>query len=61
MKISEKWLREWVEPATGIQQVADQLTMAGLEVESLDEINIDLAGVIAATITAIKPHPDADT
>lgn len=36
MKFSEKWLREWVNPAITTQALADQLTMAGIEIESLE-------------------------
>ncbi|MBS0290331.1 MAG: phenylalanine--tRNA ligase subunit beta [Proteobacteria bacterium] len=36
MKISEKWLREWVNPALSIKALCDQLTMAGLEVDSIE-------------------------
>lgn len=60
MKISEKWLREWVNPPADIQQIAEQLTMAGLEVEEQEQIAIDLAGVVAAEVKAVEPHPDAD-
>ena len=31
MKFSEQWLREWVSPELNTQQLADQVTMAGLE------------------------------
>ena len=41
MKFSEKWLREWVDPALSTQQLADQLTMAGLEVEERASFTID--------------------
>ncbi len=33
MKLSENWLREWVNPAIDTESLIDQLTMAGLEVE----------------------------
>jgi phenylalanyl-tRNA synthetase beta chain len=33
MRISENWLREWVNPPATTQQIADRLTMAGLELE----------------------------
>ena len=35
MKISEKWLREWVNPPIDSNQLAEQLTMLGLEVDSV--------------------------
>ena len=36
MRVSENWLREWVNPAVNTQQLADILTMAGLEVDSIE-------------------------
>lgn len=35
MKLSEAWLREWVDPPISSEQLAEQLTLAGLEVEQL--------------------------
>lgn len=35
MKFSEKWLREWVNPAIDTQALSEQLSMAGLEVDAL--------------------------
>ena len=36
MKFSEKWLREWVNPAIDTGALTDQLTMAGLEVDGVE-------------------------
>jgi len=38
MKFSEKWLREWVNPALSTQELAAQLTMAGLEVDAVTPV-----------------------
>lgn len=35
MKISENWLRTWVNPAVDSNTLSDQLTMLGLEVDDL--------------------------
>jgi len=34
MKFSETWLREWINPDISTRELAEQLTMAGLEVEA---------------------------
>ena len=60
MKISEQWLREWVDPRLNSRQLAEQLTMAGMEVESIDRVAIQFSGVVVACIETLKPHPDAD-
>ena len=43
MYLSEPWLREWVNPDLNIHQLASQLTMAGLEVESVQDNVIELS------------------
>ncbi len=61
MKLSEQWLREWVNPPLSTAELADMLTMAGLEVESALPVAQSFAGVVVGEITDIKPHPDADS
>ena len=60
MKFSEAWLREWVNPALDSRQLAEQLTMAGLEVDSMAPVAADFAGVVVAEVLSVEPHPDAD-
>ncbi len=60
MKISEQWLREWVNPDLSAQALMDQITMAGLEVDGAEPVAEAFSGVIVAHITACEPHPNAD-
>lgn len=60
MKVSESWLREWVNPALTGAELATQLTMAGLEVDHLLPVASPFSGVIVAHILATSPHPQAD-
>ena len=60
MKISENWLREWVNPSADIQQIANQLTLAGLEVEGIEKIITEFSGVSVAHIKSVAPHPNSD-
>lgn len=60
MQISENWLREWVNPPVDSETLASQLTMAGLEVGSLNVAAPALPGVVVAEIVAVESHPDAD-
>ncbi|WP_455207732.1 phenylalanine--tRNA ligase subunit beta [Kaarinaea lacus] len=60
MKFSEQWLREWVNPAITTQQLADQLTMAGLEVEAVEPVAADINQVVVGFVNHIDKHPDAD-
>lgn len=60
MKISEQWLREWVNPDIDTQALEHQLTMAGLEVDGITPVAGTFTGVVVAEIVSAEPHPDAD-
>ncbi|QBR85022.1 phenylalanine--tRNA ligase subunit beta [Legionella israelensis] len=60
MKISELWLREWVNPSLTVQQLASQLTMAGLEVDAVTPVASEFNGVVVAEVMKTEPHPQAD-
>ncbi len=60
MKISENWLREWVDPPVDTDTLAAQLTMAGLEVESVERLAAGFSGVVVAHVLDTAPHPQAD-
>lgn len=60
MKISEQWLREWVNPNNDTQALADQLTMAGLEIDGIEAVAAEFSGVVVGEVISVEPHPDAD-
>ncbi|OUR62096.1 phenylalanine--tRNA ligase subunit beta [Colwellia sp. 39_35_sub15_T18] len=60
MKFSESWLREWVNPALSSDELAHQITMAGLEVDGVDPVAGEFTGVIIGEVIECGPHPDAD-
>ncbi|MCY7296378.1 phenylalanine--tRNA ligase subunit beta [Alteromonas sp. a30] len=60
MKFSEKWLREWVNPALSREELAEQITMAGLEVDSVSPVAGDFTGVVVGEVVECGQHPDAD-
>jgi len=60
MKISEKWLREWVSPKLDTRALADRLTMAGLEVGAIESVAPILDRVVVGKIVSVAPHPSAD-
>ena len=60
MKVSEIWLREWVNPLMDAQQLAALLTMAGLEVDSINPVAGVFEGVVIAEVIKCQPHPQAD-
>ena len=60
MKFSEQWLREWVNPNIGSQELMDQITMAGLEVDGFEAVAGEFSGVVVGEVVSVAPHPDAD-
>ncbi|MFL0798512.1 MAG: phenylalanine--tRNA ligase subunit beta [Cellvibrionaceae bacterium] len=60
MKFSESWLREWVNPQVAINELCEQLTMAGLEVDGVELAAAEFSGVIVGEIVGCEQHPDAD-
>ena len=60
MQFSEAWLRSLVNPALDTAQLAHVLTMAGLEVESLEPAAPSFSQVVVAEILSVGKHPDAD-
>ncbi len=60
MKISVDWLKDLLPVADAPRQLADRLTMAGLEVDALERAAPEFSGVVVAEITDCAPHPDAD-
>lgn len=60
MIISESWLREWVSPDLTTTELAELLTQAGLEVETVTPQPMLGDKVVVGKITAVKKHPDAD-
>jgi len=60
MIISEQWLREFVNPDLSTEALAEQLTMAGLEVDAVTPVAGEFSGVVVAEVVAAEQHPDAD-
>ncbi len=60
MNISEQWLREWVDPQLSTDELAHQITMAGLEVDAVDPVAGSFSGVVVGEVVSAEQHPDAD-
>ena len=60
MKFSEAWVREWVNPNIDTAEMVAQLTMAGLEVDSVEPVAGKFSGVVVGEILHTEPHPNAD-
>jgi len=60
MKVSLSWLEDYTDINMAPADLADALTMAGLEVDSVSDRYAYLNGVIVGRVEAVAPHPNAD-
>ncbi len=60
MQFPESWLREFCNPPISTAQLADTLTMAGMEVEELRPVAPPFSQVVVAEVLEVTRHPDAD-
>jgi len=60
MQFPESWLREFCNPPLTTQQLADTLTMAGLEVEELEPVAPPFTHIVVGEIKESVQHPNAD-
>lgn len=60
MEISEQWLRQWVNPNKSTDELVEQLTIAGLEVDSVKPAAADFSGVVIGEVMTCTKHPNAD-
>ncbi len=60
MKISVNWLKDHVTLPESVDELADRLTLAGLEVESVAKSGADFPNVVVGQILSSDPHPNAD-
>ncbi|HRZ87259.1 MAG TPA: phenylalanine--tRNA ligase subunit beta [bacterium] len=60
MLVTYNWLREFVDITHSPRELADILTMGGLEVESVEMLGAGLDHVVVGGIVKIEKHPNAD-
>ena len=60
MKTTYDWLRDYVDLDVSPQEVAERLTMLGLEVESLEQVSPQFKDVVAARIVSVRPLEGSD-
>ncbi len=60
MQFSEQWLRAYVNPPIGSDELAARLTMSGLEVEENQPVAPPFDGVVVAHVKSVAKHPNAD-
>jgi phenylalanyl-tRNA synthetase beta chain len=60
MKVSLKWLRDYVDIELAPEELAERLTMAGLEVKGTQTVGGTWDHVVIGEVIALNPHPNAD-
>lgn len=61
MKTPLSWLKEYVPLHQAVAEIADRLTMLGLEVEAVEAIDVTFKKVVAAEVLETSKHPNADS
>jgi phenylalanyl-tRNA synthetase beta chain len=60
MNIPESWLRSFCNPPLSGRELADKLTMSGVEVETYEPLGPQFSGVVVAEVLSVEKHPSAD-
>ncbi|HUS82802.1 MAG TPA: phenylalanine--tRNA ligase subunit beta, partial [Dehalococcoidia bacterium] len=60
MRVSLRWLADYVDIDLPPKELAHKLTMAGLGVDSIERTGGDWEGIVVGLVTRVEPHPNAD-
>ncbi len=67
MKVPVSWLKEYAEINISVEELAERLTLAGLEVETIEYIGLpqaelpwDPEKIVVGEVRSVRPHPNAD-
>lgn len=60
MKVPLSWLKRYVDLPFSPEQIAESLTLAGLEVDKVESSALEFEGVVIAKVLEAFPHPNAD-
>ena len=60
MKFSKSWVMEWVRTELSDNALAEQITMAGLEVDAVEAVAGQFNNVVVGEVVECAQHPDAD-
>jgi phenylalanyl-tRNA synthetase beta chain len=60
MKVSLRWLKEYVDISTPLEELCEGLTMAGLEVGGMEVIGGSWNDIVVGKIVDVSAHPNAD-
>jgi len=62
MRVPLQWLQEMVDVTLPVDELADRLTLGGLEVTAIDRVGEwwDRDRIVVGEVVAVRPHPNAD-
>jgi phenylalanyl-tRNA synthetase beta chain len=60
MKVTLSWIKEYIALDLEPEEIASKLTMAGLEVDAIENLYAYLQDIVVAKVLEVKKHPDAD-
>lgn len=60
MNVTQNWLKTYIDFDFSPDELAERLTMLGIEVESVKQLGAALDGVVIGKVDSIRPHPNAD-
>jgi phenylalanyl-tRNA synthetase beta chain len=60
MKVTLSWIKEYIALDLEPEEIASKLTMAGLEVDAIEDMYAYLQDIVVAKVLEVKKHPDAD-
>jgi phenylalanyl-tRNA synthetase beta chain len=60
MKVSFNWLKQYVDFDWSSAELAERLTMLGVEVESIQKLGGEFEGIVVAQVLTVDKHPNAD-
>jgi phenylalanyl-tRNA synthetase beta chain len=60
MRVPLSWLADHVDVDVSAATLAERLTFAGIEIETIHRVGDDLAGILTARVLEVTQHPDAD-
>ena len=60
MRVPLSWLRDYVDIQLTPEQLAERLTLLGMEVKGLERWGADWENVVVGELLSVEPHPQAD-
>ncbi len=60
MRVSLKWLRDYVDITLSARELGERLTAVGLELNDIEHVGDAWDNIVVGEVTSLSPHPDAD-